>query len=53
MKIIETKGNQKMMNRENAKVLSCNINHDYRYNILISKQSMVSLQNFSYLCIIM
>ena len=53
MKIIETKGNQKMMHRENAKVLTCNINHDYRYKILISKQSMVSLQNFSYLCIIM
>ena len=34
MQIIETKGNQNMMNRENAKVLSCNINHDYRYIIL-------------------
>ena len=30
MQIIETKGNQDWMNRENTKVLSCNINHDYR-----------------------
>ena len=52
MQIIETKGNQDLMNRENTKVLSCNINHDYRYKFIISKQSMVSLQNFSYLCII-
>ena len=30
MQIIETQGNQDLMNRENAKVLISNINHDRR-----------------------